>query len=203
MADVALEIPLAALALARSGEGGDPADPRVEALGDAVDDAALAGGIAPLEQDHDLELVGVDPVLEPDQLVLEAQELAEVEPAVEARGGALRRRHQPGEAFLLDLELQFLVVGLGDLAPQRLDRGRLLRCLELAHDRLRPSGSSRPALQQRSVTGVRSVRGATARRRGRIGQRRVADPAVPEVRSPVPLREVVPVVSDFISWPGA
>ncbi|MFH6780861.1 MULTISPECIES: hypothetical protein [Methylobacterium] len=35
--------------------------------------------------------------------------------------------------------------------------------------------------------------------RGRAGQRRVVEPEVPAFMSPVPLREVVPVVSDFIS----
>ncbi len=133
VADVALEVPLAALALVRSGEGGDAADPRVEALGDALDDAALAGGVPPLEQHYDLELVGLDPVLEPHQLVLEPQQLAEVEAPVELRPGALARRHEAGEALLLHLEFQLLVVGLGDLAPERRDEGRLRRAVQLAH----------------------------------------------------------------------
>ena len=39
---VALEIPLVALALARGRKRGDAADARIEALRDALDDAALA-----------------------------------------------------------------------------------------------------------------------------------------------------------------
>lgn len=48
--DVALEIPLGLLAVVRRGQRGDPADPRVEALGDALDHAALARRVAPLER---------------------------------------------------------------------------------------------------------------------------------------------------------
>src|SRR6185369_12647652 len=54
MSHVALEIPLRAFALVGSRQRGDPADPRVEALGDALDDPALAGGIAALEEDDHL-----------------------------------------------------------------------------------------------------------------------------------------------------
>src|SRR5438128_361720 len=50
MRHIALEIPLRALALARRRKCCDPADARIEALGDALDDAAFAGGIAALEQ---------------------------------------------------------------------------------------------------------------------------------------------------------
>ena len=50
--DVALEVPLGAFALGRRREGDDAADARAEALGDPLDDAALAGGVAPLEE-HD------------------------------------------------------------------------------------------------------------------------------------------------------
>ena len=58
MRDVALEIPLRALALVRRRQRGDAADARIEPLGDALDDAALAGGIAAFENHHDLELAG-------------------------------------------------------------------------------------------------------------------------------------------------
>jgi hypothetical protein len=43
---------LRALALVRSGQRRDAADAWIEALGDALDHAALAGGVAALE-DHD------------------------------------------------------------------------------------------------------------------------------------------------------
>ena len=51
--DVALEVPLAALALGRRGQRGDARDARVQVLGDPLDRAALAGGVAALEHDHD------------------------------------------------------------------------------------------------------------------------------------------------------
>ena len=81
MRDVALEIPLRALALARRRQRGDAADARIEALRDALDDAALAGGVAPLEQHHDFELLVDDPVLQLDELALQPQQLLEIEPA--------------------------------------------------------------------------------------------------------------------------
>jgi hypothetical protein len=43
---VALEVPLRLLAVARLGQGHDAALARVERLGDGVDDATLAGGVA-------------------------------------------------------------------------------------------------------------------------------------------------------------
>ena len=57
MRHVALEVPLRALALGRRRQRHDAADARVEPLGDALDDAALAGGVAALEQDDDLLLL--------------------------------------------------------------------------------------------------------------------------------------------------
>ena len=78
MGHVALEVPLGLLAVVRRGQGGDAAHPRVEPLGDALDHAALAGGVAPLEQ-HDEPVSGAhDPVLQLDQLALELKQLAEV-----------------------------------------------------------------------------------------------------------------------------
>ncbi len=59
--DVALEVPLGALALVGRGQRGHPADARVQALGDALDGPALAGRVAALEQHHDLELLGRPP----------------------------------------------------------------------------------------------------------------------------------------------
>ena len=51
---VALKVPLGLLAVARRRQGHHPADPRVQALGDALDDAALAGRVAPFEDDDQL-----------------------------------------------------------------------------------------------------------------------------------------------------
>ena len=79
MRDIALEVPLAALALGRRGQRHGAADARVETLGDPLDGAALARRVASLEDDDQLELLGDDPVLELDELALQAQELLEIE----------------------------------------------------------------------------------------------------------------------------
>jgi hypothetical protein len=46
MSRVALEVPLRALALGRRRQGYDAADPWIEALGNPLDDATLASGVA-------------------------------------------------------------------------------------------------------------------------------------------------------------
>ena len=48
---------IASLALGRRGQRRDAADARIEALRDALDDAALACGVATFEEDDDLELL--------------------------------------------------------------------------------------------------------------------------------------------------
>ena len=82
-ADIALEIPLRALALGRRRQRHHPADARVEPLGDALDDAALAGGVAALEQHHHLQLLVHHPVLQLHQFPLQPQQFLEVETAVD------------------------------------------------------------------------------------------------------------------------
>ena len=69
--DVALEIPLAKLGLRRFIQGNHARAARVEMLHEALDRAALAGRIAPLEQDHDPLSGGPDPLLQFQQLDLE------------------------------------------------------------------------------------------------------------------------------------
>jgi hypothetical protein len=73
MRNVTLEIPLRALALVRRRQRRDAADPRIEPLGDALDDAALAGGIATLENHHHLELLVLHPALQFHQFALQAE----------------------------------------------------------------------------------------------------------------------------------
>ena len=69
--DVPLEVPLATLSLGGLGQGHDSRPTRVEVLHEPLDGAALAGRVAPLEQD-DQALVGVlDPLLELQQLDLQ------------------------------------------------------------------------------------------------------------------------------------
>ena len=81
MRRIALEIPLRALARGRRRQRGHAAYARIQALRDALDDAALAGGIAALEQ----AMAGVHhPVLQLDQLALQAQQFAEIALAIGA-----------------------------------------------------------------------------------------------------------------------
>ena len=75
MGDVALEVPLRALALVGRGHRHDAAGARVQEGDDALDRAVLAGGVAPLEQHHEPLAAGDDPLLHVDELGLQAQEL--------------------------------------------------------------------------------------------------------------------------------
>ena len=111
MRNVALEIPLRALALVRRRKGRDAADPRIEPLGDALDDAALAGGIAAFENHHHLELLLLHPALQFHQLALQAEQLLEIDAPVDGllRGMVGEFVGQRVEAIVVDLEFQLLV----------------------------------------------------------------------------------------------
>ena len=77
--DVALVVPLGLLALGRRRECGDAHDARAEVLRDPLDGAALAGGVATLE-DHDHPgSRRLGPELDLDQLGLEAEQLGLVD----------------------------------------------------------------------------------------------------------------------------
>src|SRR5262249_37357373 len=114
MRHVALKIPLRAFALARSRQRRDPADPRIEALRDPLGDPALSRRVAALEEDHNLELLLHDPVLQFHQLALQAKQLLEVDATIHR----LRLRmlgdlgQQLGEAIVVDLHLEFFVDGV-------------------------------------------------------------------------------------------
>jgi hypothetical protein len=69
--DVPLEIPLGLLAFGRLLQCDDPGAARVEVLHEPLDRAALAGRVAPLEQDDQLLLRPLHPVLQLEQLDLE------------------------------------------------------------------------------------------------------------------------------------
>src|SRR5262245_56004417 len=71
MLHIPLEVPLLLLAVARLGERDDTCVPRVEMLHEPLDRAALANGVAALEQQHVLGLSVVGPVLELQQLDLQ------------------------------------------------------------------------------------------------------------------------------------
>ncbi len=60
---VALEIPLGLLPLGRGAERDHPADAGAEGFDDPLDDAALAGSVAALENHHDLAAIALDPLL--------------------------------------------------------------------------------------------------------------------------------------------
>jgi hypothetical protein len=118
---VALEVPLAALAFARRGQRGDAAHARVQALGDALDHAALARGVAPFEQHHHLELLGDHPVLQLDEFALQAQQFAKVGAAVfvELRGGGVGGlADQAVHAFVVDLHLELFVDAVDHVSVQ-------------------------------------------------------------------------------------
>jgi hypothetical protein len=71
LGDVAVEVPLAALGLRGLGQRDDPGGARVEVLHEPLDRAALARGVAALEQDHVLGAGVLRPVLELQQLDLQ------------------------------------------------------------------------------------------------------------------------------------
>jgi hypothetical protein len=75
-----------ALALRRRRQRGDPPDARARALGDALDDAALARRVATLEDDDDPQSLGLDVLLQQHELALQADELLVEDLAVELLG---------------------------------------------------------------------------------------------------------------------
>ncbi len=116
---VALEVPLRALAIVRCRQRHHAADARIEPLGDALDGAALARRVAPLEQDHHLLLRGGHPVLQLHQLRLQPEELLEVAAAVVlvlVVGLVARQR-----VMVLDLHLELFVITVGKVATDAAD----------------------------------------------------------------------------------
>ena len=111
MEGIALEIPLAALALRGRRQRHGAADPGIETLGDAFDDAALARRIPPLEDDDQFQLLGDDPILKLDQFALQAQQFLEIEAARNRPflRGFVVFTQQVGETVILELKLQVLV----------------------------------------------------------------------------------------------
>ena len=73
--DVALEVPLLALAFGRTRQRDDAGDARVEVLGDALDRAALARGVPALEDHHDAASRRARPLLNLHELRLEPHQL--------------------------------------------------------------------------------------------------------------------------------
>ena len=75
MRQIALHVHLALLALGRRGQRDDAEHARADALGDRLDRAALAGAVAPLEDDADLQPLVLDPLLQLDELDVQPREL--------------------------------------------------------------------------------------------------------------------------------
>jgi hypothetical protein len=71
MRDVALEIPLCLFFLSGSAKGNYPANAWIQGLGNALDGAALPGGVAAFEEYYYLEAPMSDPFLQLDQLNLQ------------------------------------------------------------------------------------------------------------------------------------
>ena len=115
MLDVALEVPLGALALGRGGERHHLAAARIEPLGHPLDGAALAGGIAALEQHDHLELLVDHPVLQLDELLLEPQQLLEIFPAVHPVRGFAAVLEQRVEPVVVDFELELFIDAVDEL----------------------------------------------------------------------------------------
>ena len=124
--DVPLEVPLGALPLGGLRQRDHPDRARAGALGDPLDDAALAGRAAALEDHQHLEALPLDPVLQLHQLLLQPLDLLVVD-----------RAAQPA---LLRVALR---VAVGGVAPEpassapsgsvlAVHRPTLLRCRDAA-----------------------------------------------------------------------
>ena len=115
--DVALEVPLRQLALGGRRQGDDARDAGVQVLRDPLDRAALAGGVAALEDDHESGAGGADPLLHLDQFGLQAEQLELVERLVHAldlaAGGRLLDVLRLAQVPALLQQVLQLVVGEG------------------------------------------------------------------------------------------
>ena len=98
MTDIALEIPFAALALGGFGQGDGAGVPRVEMTGEAADGAALAGGVASLENDDETLIVCTHPFLQLHQLQLQPAQLFAIGPFGNGRVIGIARPVRKGQA---------------------------------------------------------------------------------------------------------
>ena len=86
MRHIALEIPLCHFPVAGFLQGHHPANPRVQALGDALDHAAFSCGVAAFENHGDFRTGVLDPVLQLDQFRLQPDQGLEIVTAVDRVG---------------------------------------------------------------------------------------------------------------------
>src|SRR5688572_18478030 len=107
MGHIALEVPLSAFTIVRRWQRHHAAHTRIETLRDALDRTALAGGIPPFEQDHDLLSGGDYPVLQLHQFRLQAKQLPEVLTPIFLLRLAIRRSPTSGQRMMvLELHLE-------------------------------------------------------------------------------------------------
>ena len=99
--DVALEVPLAPLPVGGRRQRGDPRDARAEVFGDALDRAALAGGVATLEDDDDPRTGGLDPLLQLHQFGLQPEQFGFVDVVGNLAARLLGRMPAPSASSLL------------------------------------------------------------------------------------------------------
>ena len=171
MRNVALEVPLAALALGRRGQRHRAADARVEALRDPFDGSALARRVSSLEDDDQLELLGHDPVLELDELALQTQQLLEVKSARQriVRFEMFGLRQKIGELIVLEFELDVLVEIVLDLGVDALLELADRTCLSALDCSLcLPWLAPAPRRNERRVAKC-STMAATVLRQARVG----------------------------------
>jgi hypothetical protein len=98
--DVALEVPLTALCFCRLGQRNGTRMPRVQILHEACDAAALAGAVAPFENDHEPLAALLDVTLQLDEFELERGEFLLVSLALHFPGV---RISASSERLLVDL----------------------------------------------------------------------------------------------------
>ena len=120
---------------------------RIEPLGDALDDAALAGGVAALEDHHDLELLVLHPVLQLDQFALQPEQLLEIDPPIDGliRGMVGELVGQRVEAIVVDLEFQFFIEAVEHFSVNAVVDGLF------GHGRLRRAGTAQAAVGRQSL----------------------------------------------------
>jgi hypothetical protein len=131
-------------------------------FGDALDHAALAGGITPFEDDDHFELFVLHPILQLDQFALEPKQLLEIDRTGERRTVVMDRMDCPELFEMAFVELQFalfvktvLKVGVDHLTQM------MVGGLQLGHV-LSPWSrfpAKIPALFDNDVTGAMPVLG--------------------------------------------
>jgi len=87
LGDVSLKVPLGFFAFGGGSQGDNAGDAGIEGLGDPLDDAPLSGGVSAFEEDDDFQALVLDPLLELDQLDLEAGKLFFVGFLIQLFGG--------------------------------------------------------------------------------------------------------------------